>query len=87
MGEDRWDKLKKACAKVTSVGLFPGDVVVVFPWDYSPRSEGSLRMVVSVSRGHTQVVIKFLELGLDGRIIIETFLPHKYWFILPPETE
>lgn len=86
MGEDRWDNLKKSCVKLTSAGLVPGDIVVIFPWDYSSKSEGHLRMVTKISRGHIQVVIKFLELG-TGRSLTETFLPHKYWFMLSPEPE
>jgi hypothetical protein len=83
----KWNDIRKLCFSCASTGLQPGDIVAVPDlYDYGIVSE--LKMVISISRGHTQTKLQFLYL-LPSKIGMreEMYLPHKEWLVLVPDDE
>lgn len=74
-----WKEFDTVYKPVTSVELSLGDMVHVPPWEL--HGEASLMLVVSISKGHTRVVIKFLYSQPNKGLRTETYFPNKHWYV------
>jgi hypothetical protein len=79
-------RFSKVCFPVSAVGLMPGDIVVIPDLERDELNE--LKLVLSISRGHTAVTVQFLHFFPPrGGIKEETCLPHEQWSVLIPQDD